>query len=206
MNRQQTTGRAGSRRRWTALALLCALLAGLALSACGSSGKSTSSASTTTGTTSASSTSPSRSRGRFGARASALRKCLKEHGITLPERKPGQRGGPFGGQGGFKLPSGVSRQQLQEAFQKCGGLGGGARPFAGGRNPQRLAQFATCMRQNGVNVPAPNTSGKGPVFDTKGIDTGGETFKKALAKCQPELRPPGAGAGPGGPPGGEPPA
>ena len=65
-----------------------------------------------------------------------------------------------------------------------------------------LAKFATCMRQNGVNVPAPNTSGNGPVFDTKGIDTRSTQFKTAEAKCQSDLS--GAfkrGPGAGGPPG-----
>ena len=34
------------------------------------------------------------------------------------------------------------------------------------------------MRENGVNLPAPNTSGNGPVFNTKGIDTSSATFKQ----------------------------
>ena len=44
------------------------------------------------------------------------------------------------------------------------------------------------MRQSGINVPAPNTSGKGPVFDTKGIDTAGTQFRTAESKCSPLLR------------------
>ena len=50
-----------------------------------------------------------------------------------------------------------------------------------------LAKFATCLNQNGVKVPAPNTSGKGPVFDTKGIDTSSAQFKAAEKKCQSDL-------------------
>ncbi len=211
MPRYDTNRRAPARRRGAAAgALLLALLAGLLLAACGSS-KSTSS---TTRSTSAAATSPSPTRGAFGARATALRTCLKEHGITLPERKArpqGQRpSGPLGlgAGGGFKLPKGVTRAQLQEAFKKCGGTIRGGR--FGARNPQRLAKFAACMRQNGVDLPAPNTSGKGPVFDTNGIDTTSATFKKADAKCVGELRPSGAapGSGPraGGAPPGEPPA
>jgi hypothetical protein len=61
------------------------------------------------------------------------------------------------------------------------------------------------MRENGVNLPAPNTSGKGPVFDTKGINTSSAAFKSAESKCRSDL---GAAAGGGGPPsgGGPPPS
>lgn len=48
-------------------------------------------------------------------------------------------------------------------------------------------RFATCLRQNGVNVGEPNTSGKGPVFDTKGINTGSPQFKAASMKCRSVL-------------------
>jgi hypothetical protein len=46
------------------------------------------------------------------------------------------------------------------------------------------------MRENGVDLPTPNTSGNGPVFNTKGINTTSSTFKTAAAKCQSDL--PGA--------------
>jgi hypothetical protein len=37
-------------------------------------------------------------------------------------------------------------------------------------------------------VPAPNTSGTGPVFNTKGLDTTSATFKAAQSKCSSLLR------------------
>ncbi len=43
------------------------------------------------------------------------------------------------------------------------------------------------MRYNGVNVPTPNTSGNGPVFSTKGINTAGAQFRAAEAKCRSSL-------------------
>jgi hypothetical protein len=59
------------------------------------------------------------------------------------------------------------------------------------------------MRENGVNLPAPNTSGNGPVFNTKGLNTKSATFTAASKKCSSLLQlggapgggPPGAGAG-----------
>lgn len=184
------------RRTRAAMALLGAMLAAmLVLSACGGGSKSSSSS-----TAASASTSPAKD---FAARASALRACLQRNGVTLPQRKAGQPrpGGPFGADGA--LPKGVTREKLRAAMSKCGGDLGAGRRF-GARNPQRLNAFATCMRQNGVPLPAPNTSGKGPVFDTNGTDTTSATFKKADAKCAKQLfrgggGPPGApGAGPPG--------
>ena len=50
------------------------------------------------------------------------------------------------------------------------------------------------MNENGVKLPAPNTSGTGPVFNTTGIDTASASFKTAEAKCASVLRA-GLGAG-----------
>jgi hypothetical protein len=203
--------------------LLVLLLACLGLAACGSS--SGSSPSTTSASASATGTSGSSGTpgapGAGGARSgrfAAIRECLQKNGITLPQRTPGQ-GRPPGGAGGFpggaggpQLPKGVSRAQYEAALKKCGGGN-----FAGGRGGARikspvfqaaLAKFATCLRQNGVNVPTPNTSGKGPVFDTKGVDTSSAQFKAAEVKCQSDLRAAfrRGGAAGGGSGGGAPPA
>jgi hypothetical protein len=60
-----------------------------------------------------------------------------------------------------------------------------------------LAKFATCLRQNGVNIAPPNTSGKGPVFSAKGINTASAQFRTAERKCSATLRG-GFGASPRG--------
>jgi hypothetical protein len=197
-----------NRLRPAVASALLMLLAGLLLAACGggSSSKSSSSSSTST-----SAKAGAGARGQFGARGAALRTCLQKNGITLPERKAGQRGtpgagGPFGAGGAgaaAKLPNGVTRAQLQAALKKCGGSQfRGGKGFAAG-GAQRFAKFAACMRKNGVKLPQPNTSGKGPIFNTKGIDTTSASFKAADAKCVRELRPsggaqPGGGGAPGG--------
>jgi len=51
-----------------------------------------------------------------------------------------------------------------------------------------LAKFATCLRQNGVNMSAPNNSGTGPIFSTKGINTSSAQFRTAERKCSATLR------------------
>ncbi len=59
----------------------------------------------------------------------------------------------------------------------------------------RLA-FARCMRENGVDIPDPNTGGSGSTF-TEMPDVNDETFKKAEAACAKHMGGMGLG-GPGG--------
>lgn len=173
-------------RKVAALALVL-LLSGLALAACGSSSTSSSKTSAAASTTPTAPTAP-------GGRFAAVRECLQRNGIKLPTRKPGQQrppgvGGFLGGGAGPALPAGVTRSQFEAALKKCGGRDFGAR---GGRfkSPayrQALAKFAACMRENGVNLPAPNTSGSGPIFSTKGVNTTSAKFRTADGKCTPIL-------------------
>jgi hypothetical protein len=200
-----------SRRTRLVGAVLTLLLTGLLLTACGSSskGSATTAATAATGATAR----------KPGARFTQLRECLKKQGVTLPDRRAEGGAPPSGGTGGAggagsgpQLPSGVNRTKLQQAFKKCGGgTGFGSGRIPGGRFNDKQAQaaltkYAACLRENGVDVPKPNTSGKGPVFDTKGIDTSSAAFKKAQAKCRSLLpsffrgRPGGASGG--APPGG----
>jgi hypothetical protein len=191
MHPRRLTKPTTSRRTRPALAL-AVLAAGLTLAACGSSASSSTSTSTTSTSTSASATT---SQASGSSRFTALRSCLSKQGIALPapsgERPPGGSGatgqaGPRGG--GFKLPEGVSQTQFQEALKKCGAgnFKGGAR--SNSATPKAaLTQYLACMRESGVNLPTPNTSGTGPVFNTKGINTRSAAFKTAAAKCQSDL-------------------
>ncbi len=183
------------------LALAC-----LGLSACGgSSGSSSNAAATTaatsgsTGTTStgaastAGSTTPSGASGAGRARFGAMRECLQKNGVTLPQRAPGS-GAPGGFAGGAPgLPKGVTRAQFEAALKKCGGgqghyfRRGGARRLQSPAFKAALTAYASCLRQNGIDIPAPNTSGKGPIFSTKGIDTTSAKFRQATMKCRASL-------------------
>lgn len=196
-----------SNRRKPAAAVLVFVLASLALAACGSSSKST-----PTATVGASATTPATG-GALGAargRFTAIRECLQKDGITLPKRAPGAP--PAEGFLGRAptLPKGVTKAQYEAALKKCGGfprVGGFAGAGGGFNTPaarQALAKFAACMRENGVNVPTANTSGKGPIFNTKGLDTGSAKFAAADAKCRSVLfgafrAHPGVGGPTGGP-------
>lgn len=223
-----------SKRTVTAVAAASLLLLGLLLSACGSSSSpaasstaaasssatttssthtSTSGASTAPGSTSTTPAAPSHApSGRFAA----LRACLAKNGITLPTPTHGKR--PTGGflGGGFKPPSGVSRAKYEAALKKCGGgrVAGAGRRFKGFTDNPRataaLTKFAACMREHGVEVPNPNTTGSGPIFNTSGLNTSSAKFRTAESKCSALLRGafgrrrPGSGHPP--PAGGAPPA
>lgn len=200
-------------------AVLVLVFASLALAACGGSSSTPSTSASTT--TSASATTPTTG-GRPGAAGggfAALRECLKKAGIALPTRKPGQvpgAGGFFGAGGASALPKGETRAQHEAAIKKCGGFPrggfahGGLRAGAGGYNTaagkRALEKFAACMRSNGVNLPEPNTSGKGSVFN--GVNTTSAKFKQGAIKCHTALlgifrAPPHAGGtSPGAAPGG----
>lgn len=195
-------------RKPAVAAVVVILLACLGLAACGSSSSSTTSssanaastgsASGTSSTGSTSTTPGAPGSGRGSARFAAMRECLQKNGITLPTRTPGSRpGGGFapgaGAGGGPRLPSGVTRAQYEAALKKCGGGSGHFfRSGTAGRlnNPvfkAALAKYGNCLRQNGINLPAANTSGNGPIFDTKGINTASSQFKSASVKCRSTL-------------------
>jgi len=206
-------------------ALALAVLTAVTLAACGGSSKSptaTTNAAATTAAGDASATATSTTAGTtttkagtpapVQARRDALRECLHKQGITLPAPKPGQTGGLFGP--GGQLPPGVTRKQLNAALSRCASQT--RRRFrAGALHLQPAAkkaftEFAACMRKNGVDLPPPDTSGKGPIFNTKALNTASSKFKAASATCRqllvsafrarPGIHPPGSGeAAPGAP-------
>jgi len=182
--------------------IAAAVLASVVLAACGSSSTTSTNASANAATSTAGAggaSGASGPRGAFGARFSALRECLAKNGITLPKRTPGSRpvpgrsGGVFGGAGavggaGPTLPKGVTRAQYEAALKKCGGgLLGRPGAFNSPARTAALTKFASCMRSNGINLPAPNTSGSGPIFNTKSLNTASAAFKAAESKCSSDL-------------------
>jgi hypothetical protein len=97
------------------------------------------------------------------------------------------------------LPGGGMSDEQREAFRKaleaCGGrMGGrggpGAPRGAGDAGYRRRVQaYVTCVRKNGYDLPDPDFSGNGPIFDPDDVDRDDATFRKASAACQSELRP-----------------
>ncbi len=179
---QRLHGPSRTARGLTCTAILAA--AGLTLGACGGS--------------SGSSTAASSQRPRTRA---ALTACLKKQGVTLPQRTPGNRppgagpgggalglgpGGPPGADGGAGSRSNADRARRQAAFRKCGFnfRGGGGRFRNSPAARQAYVKFAACVRKNGYNLPPPNTSGNGPVFNSNQVNQNDPKFIAASRKCQ----------------------
>jgi hypothetical protein len=178
------------------------VLASAGLTACGGSSSGTATnanapavgasgtASTTGASTSTTATPHPNVPATAQSRFPAIRTCLQKNGITLPQPTPGNAAS------GLQLPKGVSRAQFQAALRKCvsgnavrafGPNGPGSQPANNSIFRQALAKYAECLRQNGVNLPAPNTSGKGPIFSTKGLNPSSPQFRAATVKCRATL-------------------
>lgn len=101
------------------------------------------------------------------------------------------RGGDFG-----RDLSDAERRRMQAAFEKCGarfgggfGRGDGPGGRSGRPNAAALARFVACVRRNGYDLPDPDTSGDGPVFDDRAVDRDDPAFVKASRACQRYLTP-----------------
>lgn len=107
--------------------------------------------------------------------------------------------GRAGGARGGRQLSEADREKLMAAMQKCGGqVGPGAAGGGGrGRRPdvddaayrRSITAYVACVRKHGFDLPDPNFSGKGPIFDAKKVDQQDPSFQKASTACQSELRP-----------------
>ena len=124
--------------------------------------------------------------------------CMRKQGVILPDRPRGASGptgprGPSVGAGGFLFGGGGGAGQQRQrdpkfeaAAKKCG-LNVNARQPRVNNAQFRLSiqKFVTCVRKNGYpDMPAPNFSGNGPVFDASKVNRNDPKFTKAATKCQ----------------------
>lgn len=191
-------------RALTTLALTGALAVGIA--ACGSS--SSSSTDSSSGTAAAS-TSTSGSNARYEARLT-LAKCLRSHGLNVPD--PSANGGAAGGGGaggGGLFRTLRDQPNFQSAMQACakyrrGAFGfGNASPAQRAQFQQDLVKFAECMRSHNIDIPDPTTSaggGFGIFRQIPSSERSSPEFQTALQACSSTL-PFRRGGGAGGPPG-----
>jgi hypothetical protein len=191
-------------RRTLAYTLLLGTLA-VGVAACGSS----SSAATSGGSSGSSGSSGS----QFQARLN-FAKCMRQHGINIPD--PSSGGGPAGGGGAFRTLRNYPQAQRQAALQACQSYlskaFGNISPAQSAQFRQQLVKYAQCMRSHGIDIPDPTTSTAGGGFALRqslgSVDRNSPAFQAANKACA-SLRPrfggrgggPGGGPGPGGTPG-----
>jgi hypothetical protein len=180
------------------LACLAAVVLALAVAACGSS-SSGSPASTNVAATGGAGGYGGGPGGANPQRRTQITACLRKQGVTLPQR-PGGAGGPGAQQSGAG-PGRFADPAVRAALAKCGitpgGFGGSGAVANTPAARAQLTAFVACMRTNGVNLPAPNTSGSGPVFGA--VNRNDPKFVAAFAKCRSTL---GRAFGQGGQAGG----
>ncbi|MDQ6745265.1 MAG: hypothetical protein M3Z27_04500 [Actinomycetota bacterium] len=187
-----------------ALAVLLAACFALGLAACGSSNSSS---------TAVAGTGTAGTGNRLQARVN-LAKCLRAHGVNVPD--PTSGGGPGGGGGGvFRSLRDIPPTQQQSLRQACASQFTAAfpqlnlSPAQRAQFQQQLVKFAQCMRSHGVNIPDPTTTttgtggfGFGRAF--RSVDRNSPAFRSAATACA-SVRPrfgrggggPVAGGGPG---------
>ncbi len=180
------------------------LAAALGVTACGSSSPSTTNASAASGGSSTTSSSA-----RYQARLN-LAKCLRAHGVNVPD--PSSNGGPPGGGGGGAFRAARSSPNFQSAIQACAQYQRQANPLANLSPAQRaqfqqsLVKFAQCMRAHNINIPDPTTSaggGFGIFRQIPSSERNSPAFQSAVQACRTNLpfRPggrPGGGGATGG--------
>ncbi|HEX8861131.1 MAG TPA: hypothetical protein VGC06_18975 [Actinomycetes bacterium] len=171
------------RRRWPQLATVAgALLLTLALTAC-AGGKQPDGVASLSG--SAKPTATTTAGGSGDPRQAALQfaRCMREHGIDMPDPK-------FNGNGGISItvhaggrgpkPDDPKFKAAEQACQRFMPKGGQTRR----PNPQQLQralQFARCMRQHGIDVPDPGADGG---IQIRGSGPDDPRFKAAQQACQ----------------------
>ncbi|WP_329117825.1 hypothetical protein [Streptomyces sp. NBC_01465] len=112
------------------------------------------------------------------------RKCLREHGLKVPEPKPGEKGV------GLTIGGDMDKAQLEKALKACRTGKGGA--GAGGEITQadkdKMLKYAQCMRKNGYNMPDPKFDGS--MMSAQKIPQGAEKqkFDKASKVCESIVR------------------
>lgn len=112
-------------------------------------------------------------------------RCMREHGIDLPDPGSGGASGPItiGGNG----PDVEKMQDAMEACQRFLGDAVGAPAEIDPEMQDKMLEFAKCMRENGVDFADPDFSGGGgriQIGGPGGIDPSSDEFQAAQEACQ----------------------
>jgi hypothetical protein len=123
-------------------------------------------------------------------KALAYARCLRQHGIDMPDPKF-----DAAGRVGQQLPQGVGPDdpKFKAADQACKQFAPSGEPD----NPdlqtqQQMVAYARCMRQHGVNIPDPKPGEGINVDASQGVNPNDPKFKAADQACQ-QYAPKGAG-------------
>jgi hypothetical protein len=133
----------------------------------------------------------------MSADALKFSQCMRDHGINIPDPQSNGNGG-FGvriqggsGAGQFN-PDDPKFKAAQDACKKYLPNGGQLSPEQQAQAQQNALKFARCMRDHGINVPDPQTSGGGIKLEgPNGVNPDDPKFQQAQQACQKYLSIPG---------------
>lgn len=139
----------------------------------------------------------------------AFARCMREHGIDMPDPDTSGGGGMVtigGGPGADRSQLDAQMTKFQDADKACRDKLGDAAPQKPSPQQQQEMQdqalaFSRCMREHGVNMPDPNFDGEGHVTmkidGASGLDPSDPKFEAAQQACGSAFGPKGAKGGPG---------
>lgn len=190
--------------------------AALLLGACGDGGATKTGVASLGDGSTTTTTSRGGSGGDFEEGALAFAKCMRQHGVDMPDPQVGDRGGTVRigpGPGGdapdfesdeFKKADAACRHHLRDAGPS------NLSPEQQAAMRDAGVRFARCMRERGVDVPDPDSDGgvivrrggegKGPRPDDPDFQAAEKECRKHFESVDEGLRPEPAGGDQGGEP------
>jgi len=142
-------------------------------------------------------------RAEFREAAVKFARCMREHGIDMPDPKPGEGGRIMLGGPGTDPQDQSKMEAAQKACQKI--LESVRPPELSEEQQQKFKEqalkFARCMREHGINMPDPQFQGGGRMTQRmqEGIDPNSQRFRDATEACSKGQRGRfGLQTGPGG--------
>jgi hypothetical protein len=161
---------------WIGLALgLC-----LAVAACGGRAKNNGIATVSGAKSSATPTPSPTSSASLQEQMIAYAKCMRAHGIDMPDPKVD------GGRVTFGMKAGTDQAKFQAAQKACQKYmpNGGVPPSPDPAMQEKMRKYAACMRQHGVDMPDPSNDGGMRALNVNPNDP---KFKAAELACRPLL-------------------
>ena len=123
----------------------------------------------------------------FREAALKFAKCMRQHGVDMPDPQPGQGGRITMGGPGTGPQDKSKMDAAQKACQKI--LASVKPPEMSAEQEQKFKsqalKFARCMREHGINMPDPQFQGGGRITQRmqEGIDPNSQRFRDATEAC-----------------------
>ncbi|GAB1515714.1 hypothetical protein [Actinophytocola sp. KF-1] len=107
----------------------------------------------------------------------AYAKCMREHGVDMPDPEVSQDGGV-----GLSI-NGGDKAKVDKADKECRHLmpNGGEPPKPSPEDLDRMRKEAQCLRDHGIDVKDPTMDNPGIQIEGAGPDD--EKMRKAMAEC-----------------------